>query len=221
MAVARVDPLASSVLVLNRQYMAVQVVNMRRALRLLYCQTAEVIHDESGRFANYDFDSWREMSQLVSEMRVIAEEDDEVDDYEEWIRAVNFDLRAPRVIRLLSFDKTPRKRVQLNRRAVLARDEYHCQYCGKRFPIPQLSLDHVVPRSRGGKTTWENIVCACVKCNVKKGSRTPEEASMKLIRKPVRPGTSPLLRMKLENPKYKSWLMWLGPAKWEISVASG
>ncbi len=82
----------------------------------------------------------------------------------------------PRVIRLLAYDRLPKQTVRFNRRNLFARDNNRCQYCGKRFPTSELSLDHVVPRSRGGDTTWENIVCSCVACNVRKGGRTPTSA---------------------------------------------
>ena len=104
---------------------------------------------------------------------------------------MRFELAVPRIIRLLFYDRLPRQAVKFNRRNIFARDRNRCQYCGKRFPTSELSLDHVVPRSRGGEATWENIVCCCVKCNVRKGGRTPEEAGMKLITEPVKPKRSP------------------------------
>jgi 5-methylcytosine-specific restriction endonuclease McrA len=97
---------------------------------------------------------------------------------------------------------------------VFARDGNMCQYCGRHFPMSELSLDHVVPRSRGGLTSWENIVCACVACNVRKGGRTPPEARMQLVRQPVKPKRSPLLSIKLGNPKYASWKSFVESAYW-------
>ncbi|OHB79528.1 MAG: HNH endonuclease [Planctomycetes bacterium RBG_16_64_12] len=203
------DPLAASVLVLNRLYMAVHVVGVRRAFGLLCRETAEVIHLEEGRFANYDFRSWREISELRADLRQ-PEED--------WIRAVNFEIQVPRVIRLLFYDRLPTRSLRLNRHTILARDGHCCQYCGRRMPAGQLSVDHVTPRSRGGRTTWDNVVCACLVCNVKKGGRTPREARMTLVRKPVRPKRSPLLQLKLRNPKYESWRSWLESAYWEVGI---
>ena len=107
----------------------------------------------------------------------------------------------PRVIRLLTYDRLPRQKVKFNRRNIFARDGNRCQYCGKRFATSELSLDHVVPRSRGGRATWENIVCACLKCNVRKGGRTPREAGMRLIREPVEPRTSPSLSAQALPPQ--------------------
>lgn len=192
----RVGALAVSVLVLNRFYMAIHVVNVRRGLGLLFRELAEVIHLEDGQYANYDFDTWRMVSEMNSEDRSA---------HEDWIRAVNFDLQIPRVIRLLHYDRVPKQTLRFNRRNLLARDGHRCQYCRRNLPNSQLSLDHVLPRSRGGETTWENIVCCCVTCNVKKGGRTPKEARMKLLTKPAKPKFSPLLASKLMNPKYECW----------------
>ena len=203
------DPLAASVLVLNRLYMAVHVVGVRRAFGLLYRDLAEVIHVEDGRFANYDFQAWLEVSELSAEDK---------QPYDDWVRTVCFQIQVPRVIRLLFYDRMPRHSLRLNRHTVFARDEHRCQYCGDRLPGSQLSLDHVLPRSRGGSTSWENVVCACLKCNVKKGGRTPQEARMRLVRQPVRPKHSPLLSVKLGNPKYESWKSWLDTAYCEAGV---
>jgi 5-methylcytosine-specific restriction endonuclease McrA len=203
------EALAASVLVLNRLYMAVHVVGARRAFGLLYRDIAEVIHLEDGKFANYDFESWREISELRAESKRPNED---------WIRAVHFEIQVPRVIRLLSYERLPKRSLPLNRQTILARDGHRCQYCGRRHPASQLSIDHVIPRSLGGRTTWDNVVCACLACNVKKGGRTPKDAHMKLVRKPVRPKYSPLLAMKLRNPKYESWRTWLDRAYWEMGV---
>jgi 5-methylcytosine-specific restriction endonuclease McrA len=196
-------------LVLNRSYLAVHVVNVRRAFALLFRDLAEVIHIEDGQYANYNFESWRE----ISELRASFKEPDD-----DWIRAVNFEIQVPRVIRLLFYERLPKQTIRFNRRNIFARDGNHCQYCGKRFPTHELSLDHVVPRSRGGETTWENIVCACLRCNVKKGGRTPQEANMRLVRPPHKPKRSPQLTVKLGNPKYQSWKSFLDNAYWSVDL---
>jgi 5-methylcytosine-specific restriction endonuclease McrA len=201
--------LALSVLVLNRSFVAVHITNVRRAITLLFRQLAEVVHIEEGQYAAHTLDSWRELSALRSSFRG-PEED--------WVRAVGYDLQAPRVIRLVSCDRGPRQGLRFNRRNVFARDGNQCQYCGKQFPTSELSLDHVVPRSRGGITSWENIVCACVACNVRKGGRTPPEARMNLVRHPVKPKRSPLLTVKLGNPKYESWKSFVDNAYWLVDL---
>ena len=158
--VAQTPVLSTSVLMLNRLYMAVRVVSARRAMTLLYQDMAEVVAVEDGQFLSYDFDDWVEVSQ--AKCRFEPEEHD-------WIRTVRFHIAVPKIVRLLVYDKLPRTAVKLNRRNLFARDQNRCQYCGERFPSSELSLDHVVPRSQGGGNSWENIVCACVRCNVKKG----------------------------------------------------
>ena len=198
-----------SVLVLNRSFVAVHITNVRRAITLLFRDLAEVVHIEDGRYSAYPFESWRELSALQASLRTPDQD---------WVRAVGYELQAPRVIRLVACDRGPRQGLRFNRRNVFARDGNQCQYCGHNFPTSELSLDHVVPRSRGGGTTWENIVCACVACNVRKGGRTPHEARMQMIRQPVKPKRSPLLSIKLGNPKYQSWRSFVDNAYWLVDL---
>jgi 5-methylcytosine-specific restriction endonuclease McrA len=124
-------------------------------------------------------------------------------------RAVSFEIQVPRIIRLLSYDRLPRNTVKCNRRNISLRGENCCQYCQKQFPRQQLSLDHIRPRSRGGADSWENIVCACRKCNVRQGGRTPHEAGMTLMRPPGKPRRSPLISRQLTNQKYAVWHLFL------------
>ena len=93
-------------------------------------------------------------------------------------------LRVPSVIRLLEYRRIPHQTRALSRKNILMRDRHTCQYCLRSLPSGEMTLDHVVPRSRHGETTWENLVACCHSCNNKKGSRTPEEAGMKLQRQP-------------------------------------
>ena len=127
----------------------------------------------------------------------------------DWIRTVRFQIAVPRIIRLLDYEKLPRVRVKLNRRNLFARDRNSCQYCGRRFATSDLSIDHVVPRSQGGRTTWENVVCCCVSCNLAKGGHTPEQAGMILLRKPVRPRWTPAFRAPSGRVRYAEWLPFL------------
>ncbi|MCA9216198.1 MAG: HNH endonuclease [Planctomycetales bacterium] len=200
--------LAASVLVLNRGYMAVHIVNVRRAFGLLYRALAEVLDVDEGQFANYDFATWLEISELRAEERK-AEDD--------WISSVSFDVQVPRVIRLTRFDRVPKHTLRFNRRNLFARDNNSCQYCGTNLPSSQLSMDHVMPRSRGGETSWENVVCCCVSCNSRKGNHTPHEAKMRLLRQPKRPRQSPLLAAKLKNPKYATWRTFLGSSTMDVA----
>jgi 5-methylcytosine-specific restriction endonuclease McrA len=202
--------LDASVLVLNKLFMAVHVISVRRAFCLLFKEVAEVVSLEDGQFATYNFATWCEVSEYRAQY--YRQEDDD------WVRTVSTEIQAPRVIRLTSYDRMPRQTVKFNRRNIFARDNNQCQYCGKKFPTSELSLDHVSPRSQGGIASWENIVCACVSCNVKKGGRTPKEAHMHLIRKPEKPKRSPMLNLKLTHSKYQSWRTFLDSAYWSVEL---
>ncbi|MFM1802207.1 MAG: hypothetical protein RJA81_1559 [Planctomycetota bacterium] len=203
--------LQANVLVLNRIYMAVQVISVKRALSMIYKGDAEIILvQDNGYFESFDFHHWVERS--LERMGSWDPEDDV-------LRSVHFELEAPRIIRLLTYDRLPKQRIKFNRRNLFARDGNRCQYCNKKFSPQELSMDHVVPRSRGGPATWENIVTACLRCNVRKGGRTPQGAGMPLVRKPERPKTSPLLNVKLSNRKYASWKIFLENSSWSIDIS--
>src|SRR5215467_1286670 len=153
-SVALSPSLSANVLVLNKYYQAIRVINVRRAFSMLCKELAEVVHIETdaagkSQWQNFNFEDWRELSQLKLEFEP---------DQHEWIHTVRFQIAVPRIIRLLGYDKLPRQDVKFNRRNIYARDGNRCQYCGKKMPTTDLSLDHVIPKSQNGKTTWENIV---------------------------------------------------------------
>ncbi|MHC4212228.1 MAG: HNH endonuclease [Planctomycetota bacterium] len=198
-----------NVLVLNKNYMAIRIVGARRAFSLLFRELAEVVSFEQGRYSNYDFENWCELSQLRRNFEP---------DGHDWISTVNFHIAVPRIIRLLFYDRLPRGQVKFNRRNIFARDKNSCQYCGQRYATSELSLDHVVPRSMGGQAAWENIVCSCTKCNSKKGGRTPLQAGMKLIKKPTRPRHNPLVHVHLGHQRYQSWKQFLDHAYWSVEL---
>jgi 5-methylcytosine-specific restriction endonuclease McrA len=100
------------------------------------------------------------------------------------VHSARHGLRLPSVIRLLEYRRIPHQTRALSRKNILMRDRYTCQYCGKILSSADLTLDHVMPRSRAGETSWENLVACCHYCNNRKGNRTPEEAGMKLARAP-------------------------------------
>ena len=198
-----------NVLVLNRHYMAIRIVGARRAFSLLFRQLAEVVSFEEGAYSNYDFQSWCEASEFKRNFEP---------DGHDWVSTVNFYIAVPRIIRLLFYDRLPRNEVKLNRRNIFARDKNSCQYCGKRYPTSELSLDHIIPRSMGGKSVWENMVCSCTQCNVKKGGRTPKQAGMTLVQKPVRPKRNPLVHIHLGHQRYRSWKQFLDNAYWSVEL---
>ena len=135
-----------------------------------------------------------------------------LEEYGRDIHSVSFTLKLPSVVRLLMLVKRPINQVRFSRQNIYARDKYKCQYCGQKLPVEDLSYDHVVPKSRGGKTLWNNIVTSCIVCNRKKGGRTPREANMRLIRKPSKPKWLPALRITIgfkEVPtSWQDYLYW-------------
>ncbi|RME00287.1 MAG: HNH endonuclease [Deltaproteobacteria bacterium] len=181
----------SKVLVLNRFYFPVHITSVKRAFSMLYQGVVRAI-DENYRM--FDFQSWSELS--------VSVEDDA-------LRTVDRLIRVPRVVVLVAYDRMPRRHVRFSRMNIYARDRNTCQYCGKTFPRTELNLDHVLPRSQGGKSTWENVVCSCIECNRKKGGRTPEQAGMRLIRSPTRPSFTPLAVLHRQGVAYREWMSFL------------
>jgi 5-methylcytosine-specific restriction endonuclease McrA len=194
--------LNTSVLVLNRYYQPVHVTNVRRALSLLYQGVAKAI---DAQYRLYEFADWAQLS---------AETHDS-------ISTVSRRIRVPRVVVLSAYEHLPKGKVRFSRLNIYARDHDTCQYCGRQLPRSELNLDHVVPRSQGGKTSWENVVCSCVPCNLRKGGRTPDEAEMRLLKKPVRPRWTPLFRGAARRPTYREWLPFISAADasyWNVEL---
>ena len=179
--------LNAAVLVLNRSYLPVHVTSARRAFSLLYQGIARVVNEQ---YETFDFDSWRDLA--------VGAQDDS-------IGTVGGFIRIPRVILLQAFDRIPRRHVRFSRINIYARDNNRCQYCAQRKPRSELNLDHVVPRSRGGRSTWENVVCCCRQCNRRKGGRTPPQARMRLIRRPVKPRWTPVMGVLGNRDGYPEW----------------
>jgi 5-methylcytosine-specific restriction endonuclease McrA len=188
--------LDSSVLVLNRHYQPVHVTSARRAFTLLYAGAARVIAPD---FSTFDFESWAELG-------VAAGQDA--------VHTIGRAIAVPRVIVLQVYDRLPKTKVRFSRHNIYARDDNTCQYCKRQLPRTELNLDHVVPRARGGRTTWENVVCCCVPCNLRKGCRLPEEAGMRLMKTPVKPhfgAATRLIGARLgRRPAHREWIPFVG-----------
>ena len=161
--------LEAHVLVLNRQFQPVSITQARRAFHLLATGAARALDKN---LQSFDFASWAGLS---------------ADLHDEHIRTATLCLGIPRVVLLQLYDRMPNQPIRLNRQNVYLRDAFVCQYCHLQFEREQLNLDHVIPRSQGGQTSWDNIVCCCVPCNLKKGGRTPGQAKMRLLKNPKRP----------------------------------
>ena len=126
--------------------------------------------------------------------------------------------QSPSVLKLRQHVRRPLPQLRLSRRSVFARDDYQCQYCGQTFERKDLNLDHVIPRDRGGPTTWENIVCSCIECNTHKANRTPQEAGMHLVRKPKRPKWRPFVQINLSLHQHDSWKHFVDLAYWNVEL---
>lgn len=194
--------LNSAVLVLNRNYQPVHVTSVKRALALMYLGVAKAI---DAQFRLYEFEDWAALAAGTNDS----------------VATINRRIRVPRVVVLSAYEHLPRGRVRFSRLNIYARDQDTCQYCGRRLPRSELNLDHVTPRSQGGKTSWENVVCSCVPCNLKKGGRTPEQAGMRLLRKPFRPRWTPFFRGAGRRVTYREWLPFLNMADasyWNVEL---
>ena len=201
--------LTEPVLVLNRLWQAVNVISAKRAFSLLATGHANVVYAEDEDFRIFDMMDWVDFSRYnppVAEM--------------ELVRTVRHPIRVPKIILLSIFDKMPKKELKLTRKNVFERDKYRCQYCDKQMPSEDLNLDHVIPRHYGGKTTWENIVCSCIKCNSRKANRLPHEAGMRLIRKPSKPQWRPVISIAARGKKHKEWRHFIDVAYWNVELES-
>jgi 5-methylcytosine-specific restriction endonuclease McrA len=185
---AQRDVLSLPVLLLNRHFAPVTVATAKRAFCLLYGGAAHAV-DHAGD--THDFSNWLTLP--------VREADD-------GLPIVGREIRVPRVLHLLRYERTPRAIVRLTRKNLMLRDQFQCQYCGKRPSQRDLNVDHVMPRSRGGQDSWENLVVSCRFCNLKKGRRTPLEAGMALLRQPLRPRWSTATQILLvARTPYEEW----------------
>lgn len=147
---------------------------------------------------------WMAPHQLAPWQRAISQEYlgevDVLERYEEEARSPSITIRFPAVARLNKALITMKKDVKFSRANIYARDSYRCQYCGAKPTLKGLNYDHVVPRSRGGPTTWENIVTACLPCNLRKGDKSLKQAGMTLRKKPERPRSLPMSASPIQLP---------------------
>jgi 5-methylcytosine-specific restriction endonuclease McrA len=177
----------------------VGVATVARSLTLVAAERARIV--DPGTFQQF---TWADWAKLIPQ----ADED--------FIQAVQFRLRVPEVITLTEYDRVPTNAVTFSRRNIYKRDRFTCQYCHKQLASEDLSIDHVVPRSRGGTSTWENCVLACFDCNKRKADRTPVEAHMPLRKPPVRPIWRPLYAR--HNVRIESWTKFLSEAYWTVEL---
>ena len=187
-------------LVLNQSWVAISTTPVRNALSLAYRRVARIIQPDT--YEVHDFDSWADLSPRAGEPRV---------------RTPRLQIPVPEVILLLRHDKIPSRSVPFSRRNLYRRDSYRCQYCGRRCPTQELSIDHVIPRSKGGRTAWDNCVIACITCNVRKGHRLLGEAGMALVRHARRPRWSPCLQVSMKSRR-ASWEKFVSERYWTVTL---
>lgn len=181
------DVLDTKVLVLNRSYLPIGLCTVKDAYRLS-CQNVCDILDKN--LEPYDFASWVALK-VEKDMQSVG--------------TVNKQIQVPRIVRLHDYNRIPDRVVRFNRTNIMIRDKYICQYCGTIYSASQLNMDHVKPRSRGGRTTWTNIVASCHVCNSKKANQTPQEAHMTLIRQPYKPKWTPRDIVGKRTKIYPEW----------------
>lgn len=196
------------VLLLNNNYIAISIISFKRAIQLLFKGRAEVVEVENNYYENYSFSSWAELSAFKVQNNIH-------NDYDRVLYTENNTIIVPSIIRTLYYDKVNYQKVKMTRRNIYARDRYTCAYCGKKFNTEHLNIDHVIPRSRGGRNEWDNVVCSCIKCNSKKNDMTPQEAGMKLLRMPFEPRESFTLNVDVSYKKYfRTWSEFVDNLYW-------
>lgn len=189
--------LDTHVLALNRVWAPVHVTTARRALVLLADGAATALDDN---YQMHDFTSWIDVSKAMHSGRRV--------------HTPSTSILVPYVIVLSRYDRVPQRQPKLSRRNIFARDDGICQYCGKHTSNHELSIDHVVPRSRGGKSTWTNLVLACTRCNARKDNNTPSEAGMALLRKPIMPRWPFVGRPRVDRDGLDFWQHFISEAYW-------
>lgn len=204
---------SKKVLVLNKLWTAIDTCSLADAIVLLFGEFKYKLEDGSiatepkakivDPYTNFNTYTWEDWSKLKPKKN------------EETIRTYREEFRIPEVILLSRYDRVPVAKMHFNRRSLFKRDDYKCQYCGCSPGSGELTIDHIVPKSRNGKTTWTNCVLSCVKCNSKKANRTPEEANMKLLKVPKKPKFNISC---LEKTIPQSWEHFLSEVYWNTEL---
>lgn len=186
------------VLLLNKQWMPIAVTTIRRAISIV-CRNHGFIVDHEN-YERYDWFSW------VNTRAVSLESS--INQYN-YIRTSKMLIEKPKIITLSNFNGVPKRRLAFSRQGVCARDvksgKAQCQYCGDLLNKKEITIDHIIPLSRGGKNTWENCVVSCVSCNTKKGDNLIEDINMRLLKKPIRPSKFEIMLGRIE-PEWKPWV---------------
>lgn len=190
-------------LVLNKSYVPIHITTIKRSICIVFKGLGKFVDEQ---YQLYDFQSWSELS--------AHEHDDK-------IHLTDKAIRVPRIILLQGYDKMPRREVRFSRENVFVRDKSTCQYCGRKLKRNKLNLDHVIPASQGGGSNWQNIVVSCIPCNSSKGGRTPQQAGMKLLHRPVEPKFSLFMHVSPKEKLFDAWKVYMNPvdyAYWNMEL---
>jgi 5-methylcytosine-specific restriction endonuclease McrA len=190
--------LTQPTLVLNKSWVAIDTTSVMDALRLLCKGAALAIRPDT--YEVHGFESWADLAVQPDEPHV---------------RTVQLRIRVPEVIKLTRYDGVPSHSMPFTRRNLYRRDHNTCQYCLVRPGTAELTVDHVLPRSRGGLSTWENCVLACVACNRHKADRVPWEVGLRLHSQPQAPRWRPILRIPVGKVR-QSWEKFVGQQYWDV-----
>ena len=186
-------------LVLNRNWQPVAVSTVARALIKVWNESARIVDPSS--FQIYGWEDWASLRPADGDPVIQTQ----------WLT-----LKVPEVITLTRYDRLPVKIVAFSRRNVFKRDGFMCQYCGCKPGSEELTIDHIMPRSRGGLSSWTNCVLACIDCNTRKANRTPEQAHMPLRGTPTRPHWNPLYAP--HGVRIESWSKFVSEAYWNVEL---
>lgn len=180
------------VLVLNKSFIPIHIISWQKCMSLLIQESARALDRD---FVTYDLPDWFAFSSTNKSYPAV--------------QTIKHRILVPEVIVLKTYNHLPQRDVKYSRQTLFQRDKFKCAYCGYKFDKNSLTVDHILPRSKGGHSNWSNTVSCCKPCNFKKADRTPEQANMKLLVKPKKPvWFSPLSDVKANHP-CKSWLKFM------------
>ena len=184
------------VLVLNRSWEAISIWTLQKAISKLFSyykngEPKAVIIDVYDNYAMYSWDDWEILRP---------------DENEEVIRTPHTTYRVPEIIRLNRYDKKFSNKIKFSKRTLFKRDAYTCMYCGKQPNNDELTIDHIIPKSKGGETNWVNCVISCIKCNFRKGDKSLEEVNMRLLKVPAKPKTALFQPSDIKKESWKQFI---------------
>lgn len=184
-------------LILNKLYFPLYIVPWQRSISLLYQELARSLDKD---LLPYKWNDWVSYSQTP----------DLDETYYRFVNSSRLKVVVPDILVLSKYDKLPRRDIKFTRQNVIVRDKYICAYCGKKFKMDKLTIDHIVPKSRGGTNQWDNTVSACKPCNSTKADRTPQEAGMSLLFTPTEPKWLDAFTKTINSPNIRpNWSTFL------------